>query len=46
MEYLTEILWFLSWPLVIYLGLKFSVLNVNQIEKLERLEKLEEESKQ
>ncbi len=45
MEYLTEILWFLSWPLVIFLGLKFSILNINQIERLERLEELESKDK-
>lgn len=44
MEYLGEIFWILSWPLVIFLGLEFSMLNIDQLEKLERLEKLEKES--
>ncbi len=41
MEYLSEILWILSWPLVIFLGLKFSMLNINQLNRLERLEEFE-----
>lgn len=43
MEYLGEILWVLSWPLVIFLGLRFSILNINQLERLEKLEKIEKD---
>ncbi len=41
MEYLSEILWILSWPFVIFLGLKFSILNINQLNRLEKLEEFE-----
>ena len=41
MEYLTEIIWYLSWPVVVFLGLKFTQLNIGQYKKMERLEELE-----
>jgi hypothetical protein len=31
--YLTEILWFLSWPVLIYISYKLSVFAVNKLEK-------------
>ncbi len=41
MEYLSEILWYVSWPIIIYLGLKFTQLNLRHYAKMERLEELE-----
>lgn len=33
MEYLSEILWFLSWPVMIYLNYKLSELAIHKFEK-------------
>ena len=41
MENLSEILWYVSWPVVIYIGLKFTQLNLKHFKKMERLEELE-----
>jgi hypothetical protein len=41
MEYLTEALWYASWPVVIILSVKFVQLNLKHYEKMERLEELE-----
>ena len=41
MEYLSEILWYSSWPIVIFLSVKFVQLNLKHYEKMERLEELE-----
>ena len=41
MENLSEILWYVSWPIVIYTGLKFVQLNLQHYTKMERLEELE-----
>ena len=42
MEYLTQSIWYLSWPVLIYLSYKFVVLNLHHYKKMERLEELEE----
>jgi len=42
MEYLGEILWYTSWPVVIYVSLKFVQLNLSHYKSMERLEELEE----
>lgn len=41
MHYLTEIIWYASWPAVVYVGLKFVQLNLKYYKKMERLEELE-----
>jgi len=41
MEYLAEIIWYSSWPVVIILSLKFVQLNLKHYAKMERLEELE-----
>ena len=41
MEYLTESIWYLSWPVLIYLSYKFVTLNLHHYKKMERLEELE-----
>ena len=41
MEYLTESIWYLSWPLLIYISYKFVSLNLHHYKKTERLEELE-----
>jgi len=41
MEYLTEIIWYLSWPIIIFISVKFVQLNVHHYQKMERLEELE-----
>ena len=42
MEYLNEIIWYASWPVLIYVSLKFVQLNLRHFKKMERLEELEE----
>lgn len=37
MEYIREILFILSWPLLIYICYKFIILNINHFEKMEKL---------
>jgi len=41
MEYLTEIIWYASWPVIIYLSVKFVQLNITHHQSMERLEELE-----
>jgi hypothetical protein len=41
MEYLTEIIWYVSWPIVIVLSVKFVQLNLRHFNKMEKLEELE-----
>lgn len=42
MEYIESLLWLGLWPLIIFLGYKFAVLNLRHYQKMERLEELEE----
>ncbi len=42
MEYTNEILWFASWPLLIWLSYKFVMLNLKHHAKMERVKELEE----
>jgi hypothetical protein len=42
MEYIEPLLWLGLWPLIIFLGYKFAVLNLRHYQKMERLEELEE----
>jgi hypothetical protein len=44
MEYLSEFVWYASWPVVVYVALKFVQLNVQNLENMEKLEKLEKNS--
>ncbi len=41
MEYLAESIWYLSWPIIIYISYKFVSLNLHHYKKMERLEELE-----
>ena len=41
MEYLSEIIWYITWPILIYVGLKFVQLNLEHFKQMERLEELE-----
>ena len=41
MENLAEIIWYISWPVIIFLSLKFVQLNLQHYKKMERLEELE-----
>jgi len=41
MENLSEIIWYASWPILIYISLKFVELNLEHFKKMERLEELE-----
>ena len=45
MEYLGEIIWYLSLPITIYLAVKFTQLNIKHFNKIERLEELESQEK-
>jgi len=45
MEYLGEIIWYLSLPITIYLAVKFTQHNIKHFNKLERLEELEAQVK-
>ena len=42
MEYLDAILWYMSWPLIIWIAYKFVLINLYHHAKMERLEMLEE----
>lgn len=42
MQYLKEILFILSWPLVIYISYKFIVLNIKHFEKMEKYQDKED----
>ncbi len=46
MEYIESLLWLSLWPLIIFLGYKFAVLNLRHYQKMERLEELEERAAQ
>ncbi len=41
MNYTDGILWYLSWPLIIWFSYKFIILNLHHHAKMERLEELE-----
>jgi hypothetical protein len=41
MEYITSLLWLGLWPIIIFLGYKFTILNLRHYKKMERLEELE-----
>jgi hypothetical protein len=41
MEYLNEMIWYISWPIIIILSVKFVQLNLKHYKKMERLEELE-----
>lgn len=41
MEYIESLLWLTLWPLIIFLGYKFTALNLRHYQKMERLEELE-----
>lgn len=43
MEYIESLLWLSLWPLVVFLGYKFTALNLRHYQKMERLEELEAE---
>lgn len=42
MEYIDAIMWYVSWPVLIYLSYRFVLLNLKHHAKMERLEMLEE----
>jgi len=42
MEDLGSIIWYASWPIVIYISVKFVQLNLSHYKAMERLEELEE----
>ncbi|WP_457605735.1 hypothetical protein [Nitratifractor sp.] len=42
MDYTTAILWYASWPVLIYVAYRFVLLNLRHHAKMERLEMLEE----
>ncbi len=41
MEILSEIIWYASWPVLLYISVKFVQLNLQHYKKMERLEELE-----
>jgi len=41
MEYTDAIIWYLSWPAIVYLSYRFVLLNLKHHAKMERLEMLE-----
>jgi hypothetical protein len=41
METLSELFWYASWPIFLYVSLKFVELNLKHFKKMERLEELE-----
>ncbi len=41
MQYIEAFLWLGLWPLVVFLGYKFTTLNLRHYQKMERLEELE-----
>jgi hypothetical protein len=41
-EYIDAIMWYVSWPVLIYLSYRFVLLNLKHHAKMERLEMLEE----
>jgi hypothetical protein len=41
MEYMDALLWYMSWPLIVWIAYKFVMLNLTHHAKMERLEMLE-----
>ncbi len=41
MEHLSGMIWYATWPIIIYLSLKFIQLNLRHFAKMERLEEYE-----
>ncbi|MCJ7766739.1 MAG: hypothetical protein MUP09_12530 [Thiovulaceae bacterium] len=41
MEHLSGMIWYATWPIIIYLSWKFVELNLRHFSKMERLEELE-----
>lgn len=41
MEHLSGMIWYATWPVIIYLSFKFVELNLRHFAKMERLEELE-----
>ena len=41
-HYVASIIWFILWPVMIFLSYKFVSLNIKHFQKLERLEELEQ----
>jgi len=41
MEYLEALIWYASWPVLIWLAYRFVMLNLHHHAKMERLEELE-----
>jgi len=41
MNYTNAIIWFISWPIIIWLAYKFVSLNVTHFENMEKLEELD-----
>jgi len=41
MEYLSEIIWYGSWPVTIFVALKFVQLNIKNLENIEKLENIQ-----
>jgi len=41
MENLSEIIWYITWPVLIYVSLKFVELNLKHLKQMEKLEELE-----
>ena len=38
MEYISSLLWLLTWPLIIFLGYKFTAFNLKHFQRLEKFE--------
>jgi uncharacterized membrane protein len=38
MEYISELIWYGSWPVVVFIALKFVQLNIKHLDNMERLE--------
>ncbi|WP_345976418.1 hypothetical protein [Sulfurimonas sp. HSL3-7] len=41
MEHLSGMIWYATWPVIIYMSYKFVELNLRHFAKMERLEELE-----
>ena len=41
MDYLTEFIWYASWPILLYVGLKFVELNLKHYKNMESLEEFQ-----
>jgi len=41
-HYTASLIWFVLWPVMIYISYKFVSLNIKHFQKLERLEELED----